>query len=113
MAEENEITQLLLKWNKGDQSALEELMPLVYGELRKIAERYLRRERPDHTLQSSALVNEAYLKLINQKHMSWESRTHFFAIAAKMMRRILIDYARGRNLLLMKQLVSQIHTILI
>lgn len=88
------ITQLLVDWGKGNQSALEKLMPLVYGELRQLASNYLRRERAQHTLQPTALVNEAYLKLIDQKNAKWQNRAHFFGISAQLMRRILVDHAR-------------------
>jgi RNA polymerase sigma-70 factor, ECF subfamily len=91
------ITQLLLTWNDGNPEALEKLMPLVYDELHRQAARFLRRERADHTLQTTALIHEAYLKLVDEREMNWESRTHFFAIAANIMRRILIDYARAKN----------------
>jgi RNA polymerase sigma-70 factor (ECF subfamily) len=93
----NEVTQLLVAWSDGDQSARDELMPLVYEELRRLAHRYMDRERRDHTLQTSALVNEAYLRLIDQKDVHWQNRAHFFGIAAQMMRRILVDYARKRG----------------
>ncbi len=89
-----EVTQLLVKLSSGDRSALDDLLPLVYDELRRLADRYLRRERSDHTLQATALVNEAYLRLVDQ-NVSWQNRAHFFGIAAEMMRRILIDHARG------------------
>jgi RNA polymerase sigma factor (TIGR02999 family) len=88
------ITQLLIDWGAGDQSALEKLMPLVYGELRRLASNYLRRERAEHTLQPTALVNEAYLKLVDQKNAKWQNRAHFFGISAQLMRRILVDHAR-------------------
>ena len=91
------ITQLLIKWSDGDHGALEELMPLVYGELRRLARSYLRRERPDHTLQPTALVHEAYLRLIDQRRANWQNRSQFFGIAAQMMRRILVDHARLRQ----------------
>ena len=91
------ITHLLKEWSDGDQQALEELTPLVYGELRQQAARYLRRERPGHTLQTTALINEAYLRLIDAKDVQWQSRTHFFAIAANLMRRVLVDHARRRG----------------
>jgi RNA polymerase sigma factor (TIGR02999 family) len=91
------ITEILRQWNNGKQEAIDELMPLVYAELHRQAARYLRRERTDHTLQTTALINEAYLKLIDQRDVNWESRTHFFAIAAQAMRRILVDYAKTRN----------------
>lgn len=97
MDQEHEITQMLDKWSNGDEQALESLMPLVYGELRKQAARYLRRERPDHTLQPTALINEAYLKLIDQRNVDFDSRSHFFALSAKLMRRILVDHARKKN----------------
>ena len=94
-----QITQLLLAWGKGDQAALEELMPLVYDELRKVAARFLRRQRPGHTLQTTALVNEAYLRLIDSSRVQWQNRAHFFAVSATLMRRILVDFAREqRNL---------------
>jgi RNA polymerase sigma factor (TIGR02999 family) len=88
---------MLVDWSRGDQQALAELMPLVYDELRQIAARYLRREHPGHTLQTTALVHEAYLRLIDQKHVNWQNRAHFFGIAAQMMRRILVDHARGQR----------------
>ena len=88
------ITQLLVNWGKGDQAALDRLMPLVYSELRRLATNYLRRERMGHTLQPTALVNEAYLKLVGQKNAKWQNRAHFFAISAQLMRRILVDHAR-------------------
>ncbi len=93
-ASRQEITRLLVKWSEGDQAALSELMPLVYSELRRLARHHLRRERPDHTLQSTALVHEAYLRLVEQKKAHWKSRAHFFAVAAQLMRRILVDHAR-------------------
>ncbi len=88
------ITQLLISWGKGDQAALEKLMPLVYSELRRLATAYLRRERAGHTLQPTALVNEAYLKLVDQRSAKWQNRAHFFGISAQLMRRILVDHAR-------------------
>ena len=88
------ITQLLIDWSKGDQAALEKLMPLVYDELRRLASNYLRRERASHTLQPTALVNEAYLKLVDQRHAKWQNRAQFFGISAQLMRRILVDHAR-------------------
>jgi RNA polymerase sigma factor (TIGR02999 family) len=91
-----QITQLLKDSSNGDQKALEELLQLVYGELRRLAEGYLRRERRDHTLQPTALVHEAYLKLVDQ-NVNWQNRAHFFGIAARTMRQILVDYARGHN----------------
>ena len=92
-----EITALLAAWGNGDQAALDLLMPLVYDELRRMAHRYLGRERVGHTLQSAALVNEAYLKLLGERQMDWQNRAHFFAVAAHAMRQILVDYARTRN----------------
>ena len=94
METEKGVTQLLLDWGKGDQRALERLTPLVYGELKRLAGRYLRRERPGHTLQSTALVHEAYLRLIDQRSAHWQNRAHFFGVAAQLIRRILVDYAR-------------------
>ena len=93
----SEVTQILLSWNHGDKRSLDELMPLVYGELRKLAASYLRKERADHTLQSTALVNEAFLRLVDQRDVHWQSRAHFFAIAAQMIRRILVDHARAQQ----------------
>lgn len=93
----HEVTQLLVAWSNGDAAALDRLMPLVYAELRRLAHRYMSRERPGHTLQSTALVNEAYLRLVDQESMRWENRAHFFGIAARLMREILIEYARGRR----------------
>jgi RNA polymerase sigma factor (TIGR02999 family) len=97
MNETQKITQMLRDWSGGNRAALEGLMPLVYDELHRQAESFLRRERPDHTLQATALIHETYLKLIDQRDVDWESRTHFFAIAANLMRRILVDYARLKN----------------
>ncbi len=88
------ITQLLVNWNNGDSSALNQLLPLVNDELRRLARNYLRRENPSHTLQPTALVNEAYLRLIDQRQVQWQNRAHFFGIAAQLMRRILVDHAR-------------------
>ena len=88
------VTQLLLAWGTGDRDALEDLIPVVYGELRRIAGRYLRHERLDHTLQPTALVHEAYLKLIDQQRARWQNRAQFFGVAAQLMRRILVDHAR-------------------
>lgn len=93
----NEVTQLLVAWSNGDSAARDALMPLVHDELRRLAHRYMGRERGNHTLQTSALVNEAYLRLIDQKDVQWQNRAHFFGIAAQMMRRILVDYARKRG----------------
>lgn len=92
-----DVTQLLAKWSGGDQAALDELLPLVYGELRRLASAYLRRERSNHTLQSTALVHEAFMRLVNQQDVQWRNRAHFFAIAAQMIRRILVDYARSQH----------------
>jgi RNA polymerase sigma factor (TIGR02999 family) len=92
-----EVTQLLIDWSRGDQAALESLMPLVYEELRRLAQRYMRRERIGHTLQTTALINEAYLRLIEQQRVQWQNRAHFFAIATQLMRRILVDCARTRT----------------
>ena len=91
------VTQLLVGWSKGDKEALDKLVPLVYDELRRQAARYLRHERPGHTLQTTALIHEAYLRLIDQKNVHWQNRAHFFGIAAQMMRRILIDHARTKK----------------
>jgi RNA polymerase sigma factor (TIGR02999 family) len=92
----NEVTQLLAAWGNGDQNALDQLMPLVYSELHRLAHRHIKKERPGHTLQTSALLNEAFLRLVDQRGVTWKSRAHFFAISAQMMRRILVDYARSR-----------------
>jgi RNA polymerase sigma factor (TIGR02999 family) len=94
---QEEVTQLLVAWGDGDQSALEKLMPLVYEELRRLAHQHMRRERPGHTLQTTALVNEVYVRLIDQKRMRWQNRAQFFAIAAQLMRRILVDHARSHQ----------------
>lgn len=91
------LTQLLVAWNNGQQDALEQLIPLVYNELHRLAHRYMGRERSEHTLQSTALVHEAYERLINLKDVSWQNRAHFFAVSAELMRRILVDYARSRR----------------
>ena len=92
-----EVTQVLVDWNKGHGDAPDRLMPLVYEELRKLARNYLQRERSDHTLQATGLVHEAYLRLVDQSSMSWQNRAHFFAVAAQVMRRILVDYARSHR----------------
>lgn len=94
MQSRENVTQLLVKWGEGDQKALDKLMPLVYSELRRLAGNYLRRERQNHTLQPTALVNEAYLKLIDQKNAHWQNRAQFYGVAAQLMRRILVDHAR-------------------
>ncbi|HEX8845825.1 MAG TPA: sigma-70 family RNA polymerase sigma factor [Pyrinomonadaceae bacterium] len=93
----HEVTRLLKDWGAGDNSAPDKLMPLVYDELRRLAHQYLRHERPGHTLQTSGLVNEAYLRLVDQSQIQWENRAHFFGIAARLMRQILVDFARRRN----------------
>jgi RNA polymerase sigma factor (TIGR02999 family) len=93
----NEVTQLLVAWGNGDQTALDQLMPLVYSELHRLAHRHIKKERPGHTLQTSALLNEAFLRLVDQRDVQWQGRAHFFSIAAQMMRRILVDYARSRR----------------
>jgi RNA polymerase sigma-70 factor, ECF subfamily len=92
-----DVTDLLTDLGRGDQGALNKLMPLVYDELRRLASRHLRRERPGHTLQTTALVHEAYLKLVDQKNANWQNRVHFFAAAAQVMRHILVDHARSRR----------------
>jgi RNA polymerase sigma-70 factor (ECF subfamily) len=94
VANPREITELLLSWSKGNAAALEDLMPLIYPELRRLARRYMQREDPAHTLQTSALINEAYLRLVDQRSVEWQDRAHFFAVAAQVMRHILIDHAR-------------------
>ena len=93
----HDVTQLLLAWSAGDENALNELIPLVYEELRRLAKSHMRRERPGHTLQTTALVNEAYLRLVDARSVRWQSRAHFFAIAARLMRQILVDFARLRR----------------
>jgi RNA polymerase sigma factor (TIGR02999 family) len=91
------LTDLLLQWRDGDRAALDKLFPLVYKELRRLAGHYMRRQGAGHTLQTSALIDEAYLRLIDHKNMRWQNRAHFFAVAAQAMRRILVDYARARD----------------
>ncbi len=93
----HEITQLLRAWSEGEQGALEKLMPVVYDELHRLAQRYMAHERPDHTLQTTALVNEAYLRLVDSQAASWQDRAHFFGLCAQLMRRILVDWARSRH----------------
>lgn len=93
----DQVTQLLVAWSDGDESALEKLLPLVHKELRSLASYYMKNERSGHTLQTTALVNEAYLRLVDLKRMRWQNRTHFFALSATLMRRVLIDSARSRN----------------
>lgn len=95
----HDVTQLLMDWSNGNQAALDSLMPLVYEELHRLAHRYMGRERPGHTLQTSGLVNEAYLRLIDQNKVHWQNRAHFYAIAAQLMRRILVDHARSSRYL--------------
>jgi RNA polymerase sigma factor (TIGR02999 family) len=91
------VTQLLLKWRQGDQAALDELMPIVYDELRRLARRYISRERTGHTMQTSDLVHEAYMRLIDYTRIQWQDRSHFMAVAAQAMRRILVEHARARR----------------
>lgn len=93
----HEVTQLLLAWSNGDESALDKLAPLVHNELHRIASRYIHQERPGHILQTTALIHEAYIQLISQKTRRWENRSHFYGVAAKAMRRILVNYARSQN----------------
>jgi RNA polymerase sigma-70 factor (ECF subfamily) len=93
----HEVTELLIDWSNGDHSALDRLIPLIDQELRRIAHHYMRRENRGHTLQTTAVVNEAFLKLIDQKSVHWKNRAHFFALSAQLMRRILVDHARRRN----------------
>jgi RNA polymerase sigma-70 factor (ECF subfamily) len=95
---DGEVSILLRAWSEGDQSALDKLTPIVYGELRRLAHYYMARERTGHSLQATALVNEAYLRLVDYKRMRWENRAHFFAVSAQLMRRILVDHARRHNL---------------
>ena len=97
MSPPNEITELLVDWSNGDAKALDRLFPLVEHELHHLAHGFMRRENPDHTLQTTALINETYLKLINQNQVQWQGRAHFYAIAAKIMRRVLMNYARDRK----------------
>jgi len=95
----HEVTQLLKAWSGGDQEALEKLTPLVYAELRRAAHRYMAQERPGHTLQTTALVNEVYLRLVDVRRVSWQDRAHFLAVCARLMRRVLTDFARSRGYL--------------
>jgi RNA polymerase sigma factor (TIGR02999 family) len=97
MSSDDDITALLVDWGNGDQSALDQLLPLVERELHRLAHSYMRRENPDHTLQTTALINETYLRLIDQRKVQWQNRAHFFGIAAQIMRRILLNYARDQN----------------
>jgi RNA polymerase sigma-70 factor, ECF subfamily len=94
----NEISQLLRAWGEGQHGALAKLIPIVYAELRRLAHRYMRRERPGHGLQTTALVNEAYMRLVDYRRMRWQDRAHFFAVSAQLMRRILVEHARRQNL---------------
>jgi len=93
----HDVTQLLVAWSNGDEAARDQLIPLVYEELHRLAHHYMNRERPGHTLQTSALVNEAFVRLVDQHDVHWQNRSHFFGIAAQMMRRVLVDYARSRQ----------------
>ena len=93
----SDVTALLIEWRAGDNGAVEKLLPLVHGELRRIAKRHMAGERPDHVLQATALVNEVYIRLIDIRRVQWQDRAHFFAMAARLMRRVLVDFARARN----------------
>jgi RNA polymerase sigma factor (TIGR02999 family) len=93
----HQVTRLLKEWSEGDETALEQLMPLVYDELHRLAHQHMRREKPGNVLQTSALINEAYLRLVDEPQIHWQNRAHFFGIAARLMRRILVDEARKRN----------------
>src|SRR5580700_363035 len=97
MSGTEEITRLLADWSRGDQAALDRLLPLVYKELHRVASSYMRRERADHVLQTTALVHEAYLRLVDRENANYQSRSHFFAVAAQVMRHILVDYAREQR----------------
>ena len=97
MSSAHSVTQLLEQWNHGDREALDKLMPLIYEELRKMARRYMTQQNPGHTLQTTALIHEAYLRMVNQKEKHFENRAHFFGVAAQAMRHILVDYARARG----------------
>jgi RNA polymerase sigma factor (TIGR02999 family) len=97
MNQTSQITEMLLNWSNGNHEALAELMPVVYDELHKLAARYLRHERQNHSLQTTALIHEAYIKLIDQKNVNWQNRNHFFAVSSQMMRRILVDHARTKQ----------------
>ncbi len=92
-----DLTQLLLAWNNGDRAALDQLMPVVYDELRRLARRYMRQEDPAHTLQATALVNDVYIRLVDQKRVNWQNRAHFFGAASQMIRRLLVEHARARH----------------
>jgi RNA polymerase sigma-70 factor (ECF subfamily) len=93
----HEVTELLLAWRRGEESALNQLMPLVYGELRRLAHHYMRAEHPGHTLETTALINEAYIRLVDSSRVQWQDRAHFLAVAAQLMRRVLVDFARLRE----------------
>jgi RNA polymerase sigma factor (TIGR02999 family) len=95
--QQSNVTQLLLEWNNGDRSALDRLMPVVYEELRRMARRHMRAEDAGHTLQATALVNDVYIRLVDQKQVNWQNRAHFFGAAARIIRRVLVDYARARH----------------
>lgn len=97
VAAQGEVTELLLRWSRGEDSALEQLVPIVYAELGRLAHRYMRGERADHTLQTSALINEAYLRLVDSGRVKWQGRSHFLAISSQLMRRVLVDFARSRR----------------
>ena len=97
MSASYEVTRLLLDWGNGNDAARDELMPLIYSELRQVAEKYLNQERPGHTLQPTALVHEAYIRLVEQTHPEWKSRAHFFAVASQVMRQVLVDHARSKS----------------
>jgi len=94
MAGSSEITQLLIAWSDGDQTAFDKLMPLIHQDLQRMARRYLRQQRPNHTLQTTALINEAYMRLVGDSGRTWQNRAHFYGVAAKAMRHVLVDYAR-------------------
>jgi RNA polymerase sigma factor (TIGR02999 family) len=96
-SEIQDVTRLLLAWNDGDEKALEKLIPVVYGELRRLAKSRMRGEHPEHSLQTTALINEAYLRLVDLRNVQWQNRAHFFALCARLMRRILVDFARSRH----------------
>ncbi len=96
-AKDKDITELLLDWRKGDQMALDQLIPMVHNELRRMARNYMRRQNPGHTLQTTALVNEAFIRLVDSNRVNWQDRNHFYAVSAQLMRRILVDSARRRN----------------
>lgn len=97
MPSPSEITELLVCWGNGDRAALERLLPLVEGELHRLAHAYMRREHPEHTLQTTALINETYLRLVDQRRVKWQNRAHFFGISAQIMRRVLLNYARSKR----------------